>query len=133
MQKILLLIILVVLLGIFPHSEIEKATATPSLRYTRVGKASWYSKQSPGIHLRTANNEIFDDKDLTCAIWGVSFNRMIKVTNLANGKSIILRVNDRGPHPRYLLKGRIIDLTREAFSRLGPPKDGLMDVEVEFL
>ena len=82
---------------------------------------------------RRGNNEVFNDRDLTCAIWGVTFNRHIRVTNTSNGKSIIVRVNDRGPHPRFVKEGRIIDLTEEAFSRLGVTHNGLINVEIEFL
>ncbi len=125
--------IVTLLVGIFPRFETEKVTAAPSQKYTRAGKASWYSRKSPGINKRTANNEIFNDQDLTCAIWGVAFNRHIRVTNLENGKSIIVRVNDRGPHKRFVKKGRVIDLTLEAFRRLGTPQQGLINVEIEFL
>lgn len=133
LKKIITLTILTLLVGIFPRFESQKLTAAPSLKYTRNGKASWYSRKSPGINKRTANNEIFNDQDLTCAIWGVEFNRYIRVTNLDNGKSVIVRVNDRGPHKRYVKKGRVIDLTLESFSRLGVPKAGLINVEIEFL
>ncbi len=97
------------------------------------GKASWYSQKDPGVRPRTANNEVFDDGALTCAMWGVPFNQKIRVTNLSNGKSVVVRVNDRGPHYRYLRRGRIVDLTKEAFSRISPLKAGLIDVAVEFL
>ena len=97
------------------------------------GKASWYSKESPGINQHTANNEIFDDSALTCAMWNVPFNQWIKVTNKANGKYVIVRVNDRGPHRRYVRKGRIIDLTQAAFARISSLKKGLIDIELEFL
>ena len=133
MKKIFLIIILSFLVGILLYPETKILTAAPSLNPTQIGKASWYSRQSPGINRHTANNEIFNDQDMTCAIWGVSFNRLVRVTNLANERSIIVRVNDRGPHRRYAKKGRLIDLTREAFSRLGAPHDGLMDVVIEFL
>lgn len=99
----------------------------------KVGKASWYSEQDPGINERTANNEYFKDSELTCAIWGVPFNQQIRVTNLANGKSIIVRVNDRGPHQRFVRQGRVIDLTKGAFAHLSELKNGLIDVSLEFL
>ena len=108
----------------------------PSLAYPQnfiMGKASWYSEDSPGTNLRTANNEIFNDDTLTCAMWGVPFNQKIRVTNLTNGKSVVVRVNDRGPHRRYIKKGRIVDLTKEAFSQLGDSKKGLINVRIEFL
>ncbi|MCK5581763.1 MAG: septal ring lytic transglycosylase RlpA family protein [Candidatus Omnitrophica bacterium] len=99
----------------------------------RVGQASWYSEQSPGINKRTANNEIFNDRDMTCALWDVPFNKKIKITNLDNGKSIVVRVNDRGPHKRYVKKGRIIDLTKNAFRKISALEKGLIDVQIEFL
>ena len=98
-----------------------------------LGRASWYSEESPGVNPRTANNEIFDDGDLTCAMWGVPFNQRIKVTNRSNGKSVVVRVNDRGPHLRFTRGGRVIDLTKEAFSKLSDLKRGLIEVELELL
>lgn len=102
-------------------------------RVIRVGKASWYSQRSPGIKARTANNEIFNDREMTCALWGAPFNQKIKITNLENGKSVVVRVNDRGPHKRYVRKGRIIDLTKNAFDKIASLKKGLIDVQIEFL
>jgi len=97
------------------------------------GDASWYSQIDPGVLLTTANMEIFNDKELTCAIWGVPFNTLIKVTNVANGKSIIVRVNDRGPAKRLVRSGRVIDLTKSAFSELASTREGLIRVELEIL
>jgi len=99
----------------------------------KIGKASWYSEQSPGINKRTANNEIFDDTGLTAAMWDVPFNQMAKVTNFENGKSVIVRINDRGPHKRYVRKGRIIDLSKQAFSKIAPLKKGLINIQLELL
>ena len=103
------------------------------VKITRRGKASWYSKRDRGIRRRTANNEVFDDQEMTCAIWGVPFHQKIRVTNLDNGKSVIVRVNDRGPHRRYVRRGRVIDLTKKAFSKIASLKRGLINVEIEFL
>jgi len=97
------------------------------------GKASWYSKKSPGIRKHTANNEIFDDTALTAAMWGVPFGQFVRVTNPQNGKSIVVRINDRGPHKRYVKKGRIIDLTKTAFVQIADPKKGLVRIEIELL
>ena len=115
------------------HAKYHKVIPNPHRATVRVGKASWYSKRSPGINSRTANNEIFDDRQMTCAMWGVAFNQKLRVTNRANGKSIIVRVNDRGPHRRYVRKGRIIDLTKQAFQEIASLKKGIIDVEIEFL
>lgn len=99
----------------------------------RAGEASWYSQLDPGILLTTANMEIFNDKELTCAIWDVPFGTLIKVTNVANGRSVIVRVNDRGPAKRLVRGGRVIDLTKSAFSRLADTDEGLIRVELEIL
>ena len=112
------------------HHSIVKE---PNGKYSMIGKASWYSRTSPGVKERTANNELFKDTGMTCAIWGAAFNSKVRVTNLSNGKSVILRVNDRGPHGRYFREGRIIDLTKTAFRELSSTKNGLIDVKVEFL
>src|SRR6185503_17352795 len=114
MKKIALIILVAIAVWLLPQLKGTPASASPSFKATRTGKASWYSRLSPGIKKTTANNERFNDRDLTCAIWGVGFNRKIKVTNLSNGKSVVVRVNDRGPHQRYIRKGRVIDLTFEA-------------------
>jgi len=94
------------------------------------GIASWYSKDDPGILETTANMEIFDDTQFTCAIWDVPFNTILKVTNLENGKSILVRVNDRGPAKRL---GRLIDLTKSAFSTIADLQKGLIEVQVEII
>jgi len=97
------------------------------------GMASWYSKESPGIRKTTANMEIFDDTDFTCAMWDVPFNQRLRVTNLENGRSVIVRVNDRGPHKRFVETGRVIDLSKRAFQEIAGLKQGLITVKVEFL
>ncbi|MBP9853602.1 MAG: septal ring lytic transglycosylase RlpA family lipoprotein [Candidatus Omnitrophica bacterium] len=120
----------------------SKLDASPSAVYPSMitskkpvsqGIASWYSKKSPRINKRTANNEIFDDQAMTCAMWGVKFNQYVRVTNKANGRSIIVRVNDRGPKQRLVRQGRIIDLTEAAFSKIASPRKGTIDIQLEFL
>ena len=108
-------------------------TFGPGGIFSMTGTASWYSRRSPGINKHTASNEIFDDNSLTCAIWGRSFNSKVRVTNLENGRSVVLRVNDRGPHGRYFRQGRIIDLTKAAFKEISDTKSGLIRVQVDFL
>jgi len=114
------------------RTPLEMTHPVPA-RVIKHGKASWYSKKSPGIRRHTASNEIFDDSDMTCAMWDVPFDQLIKVTNVANGRSVIVRVNDRGPHKRYVRKGRVIDLSKAAFQSIAPLKRGLIDIELELL
>ena len=93
--------------------------------------ASWYSEEDPGILKTTANMETFDDEKLTCAMWGVPFGTMLKVTNLDSGKSVLVRVNDRGPAKRLVSEGRLIDLTKKAFSGIASLDEGLIQVKVQ--
>ena len=94
------------------------------------GKASCYSHNDPGILLTTANMERFNDSKLTCAVWDLPFNTILKVTNLENGKSVIVRVNDRGPARRL---NRSIDLTKAAFARICDLEKGLAEVSIEIM
>jgi len=125
--------VLLISVSMISRARANRPSIASKVRQFKVGNASWYSKRSPGIRRRTANNEIFDDKAMTCAMWGVPFNQKLRVTNVNNGKSIIVRVNDRGPHRRYVRRGRIVDLTKRAFQYLGSTKKGLIKVKVEFL
>ena len=92
-----------------------------------VGIASWYGKEHHGK--TTANGEIFDMNKLTAAHRSLRFGTTIRVTNLSNGQSVEVRVNDRGP----FVAGRIIDLSMEAARRLGMVTAGLAKVKLEIL
>jgi len=94
--------------------EIDSTAAVP-LSPERVlsGRVSWYG---PGFHgRRTANGERFDRNALTCAHKSLPFGSIIRVTNASSNRSVLVRVNDRGPY----CGGRIIDLSEEAARRLG--------------
>ena len=91
----------------------------------QVGTASWYGKQFHGK--KTAIGEIYDMHALTAAHPTMELPSYAKVTNLKNGRSIIVRVNDRGP----FLHGRVIDLSYAAAVRLGYEKQGTARVRVE--
>lgn len=92
---------------------------------TRRGKASFYSKRATGA--RSASGERIHHDSLTCAHRTYAFGTRLKVTNLRNGKSIIVRVTDRGPHVR----GRVIDLSYGAARALGMLSQGIAMVEIE--
>jgi rare lipoprotein A len=115
------------------HAKYQPKPVNAVNRAIRYGQPSWYSDRDPGVNRRTANNEIFDDDAMTCAMWGVPFHQKVRITNRTNGKSIIVRVNDRGPHKRYVYKGRAIDLTKNAFKQIAPLKRGLIDIQLELL
>jgi rare lipoprotein A len=95
--------------------------------YVAQGKASWYGHDFHGR--RTANGEIFGAFYLTAASPVLPVPSYARVTNLENGRSILVRVNDRGPY----LKGRIIDLSYEAASVLGYVNKGSTRVEVRYV
>jgi rare lipoprotein A len=93
--------------------------------YIQEGVASYYADQFHGR--KTANGERFDMHDLTCAHPRIRFNTELRVTNLANGKSVIVRVNDRGPY----VDNRIIDLSLAAARKLDMIRSGTSRVRCE--
>ncbi|WP_229599472.1 septal ring lytic transglycosylase RlpA family protein [Runella rosea] len=88
------------------------------------GKASFYNKMFDGR--QTSSGEKFNQKELTAAHRSLPINTMIEVTNLSNNKSVIVRVNDRGPFHHT----RLIDLTRAAAEHLGFIKSGIASVKL---
>ncbi len=100
-----------------------------AMRYREQGVASWYgyeTRRLKGGHM-TANGEAFDPMGLTAAHKHLPLPMFVRVTNLENGRSLIVRVNDRGP----FVDGRIIDLSAGAAKRLGFYGKGLARVRVE--
>lgn len=116
-------------IGVWFYFQYE---APISFSFPAHGYASWYSRSDPGVNHRTANNETFNDQAMTCAMWGVPFDTMLGVTNKSNGKYVVVRVNDRGPHRRFVKdQDRVIDLTKAAFVQISSVKNGLIPVKVE--
>ena len=102
-------------------------TPDENYRYTESGMASWYG---PGFHgKRTANGEAYDQQAMTAAHRTLPMPSVVRVTNLSNGNTVILRVNDRGPFAH----NRIIDVSRAAAERLDMVKSGVASVRVEIL
>ncbi len=96
-------------------------------RYDRVGVASWYGELFHGRY--TANGEIFDMDALTAAHPTLPLPVYAQVTNLANNRSIVVRINDRGPYAH----NRIIDLSRRSARMLGVYRPGTARVRVRYL
>lgn len=89
------------------------------------GKASWYG---PGFHGRTtANGERFNMGAMTAAHKSMKFGTKLRVTNNRNGKSVVVRINDRGP----FVRGRMLDLSKAAASQIGMIKTGSGSVCVQ--
>ena len=101
--------------------------ATNSLEAHQIGLASWYGPRFHGR--RAASGEIFNQHQLTAAHRRLPFGTQVKVTNLDNGKSVLVRINDRGPY----VKGRILDLSRAAAHELEMTEDGTVRVKLEIL
>ncbi|MEB0044239.1 MULTISPECIES: septal ring lytic transglycosylase RlpA family protein [unclassified Pseudomonas] len=95
--------------------------------YDQTGTASYYGAKHQGK--RTASGEPFNQNALTAAHRQLPFGTRVKVTNLNNNKSCVVRINDRGPHTR----GRLIDLSRQAAQQLGMLGSGTAQVRVQAL
>jgi len=93
----------------------------------QVGVASWYGARFHGR--TTASGEPYDMHGMTAAHPSLPFGTKVRVTNLENGRSVVLRINDRGPYA----KRRIIDVSRHAAEHLGFRKTGLAKVRVEVI
>ena len=93
----------------------------------QTGVASYYDDKFQGR--RTASGERFDQRKMSAAHRTLPFGTKVRVTNPANGRSVVVRVNDRGP----FVKGRVIDLSRAAAERLGMVRAGLAQVKLEVL
>ena len=108
----------------------SKTTAfayTKNTGKTYSGKASWYG---PGFHgRRTASGQIFNQNALTAAHRYLPFGTKVKVTNIRNGRSVIVTINDRGP----FVGRRIIDLSAAAAQRIGMKSSGVAPVKVQVL
>ncbi len=95
--------------------------------YTATGSASWYGNNFHGR--KTANGEVYDMHDLSAAHPTLPLPCYVRVTNLANGRSVMVRVNDRGPFTH----GRLIDVSSEAASMLDFKRAGTAKVQVEYI
>ena len=94
------------------------------VRMAEADKASYYSYELGGR--KTANGEMFDPSKLTAAHKTLPFGTMVKVTNVENGKSVIVRINDRGP----FIAGRSIDLSYAAAAQIDMLAKGVAEVEI---
>ncbi|MDC1169658.1 septal ring lytic transglycosylase RlpA family protein, partial [bacterium] len=99
------------------------------LTYDETGLASWYGEETAVLGRPTANGEVFDPNIATAAHKTLPLPSVVRVTNLDNGKSLVVRLNDRGP----FAPGRIIDLSHEGARLLGFVKQGIAKVRVQIL
>jgi rare lipoprotein A len=102
-------------------------TFAQDLGYEKIGVASYYANFFYGR--KTSNGERLNKVDFTAAHKKFPFNTLVEVTNLANKKSTIVRINDRGPYS----KGRIIDLSYAAAKKVGLINVGLIRVKIKIV
>lgn len=95
--------------------------------YKETGKASYYANSHQSK--KTASGELYKQELKTGAHKVLPFGSLVKVTNVVTGKTVIVNINDRGPY----VKGRIIDLSKSAFSEVGSISNGVIDVQIEVI
>ena len=122
----------ILMLGIFLSAPSllfakERPSHNASHAKSIIGMASFYSTKFNGR--RTASGEKFNSSALTAAHLSLPFGSLVKVTNMRNGKTVVVRINDRGPH----VKGRIIDLSKAAATKIGIGRAGTARVRLEVL
>ena len=130
MRKLVMGCAMAGMIALSPRSEARlPASVTSPLAFSQAklefGLASWYGDECNGNP--TASGELFDMKGFTAAHRELPLGTKIKVTNLYNSRSAVVRVNDRGPH----IVGRVVDLSAATAQRLGFLRQGLTPVQIE--
>jgi rare lipoprotein A len=122
-------IVVLLMMGCSTMGYAQKSDTAAKTKAKRVfyGQASFYANKFHGR--KTASGEIFDQKKLTCACNVLPLGTWIKVTNLRNGRTVVVKTNDR-LHPKMK---RIVDLTRAAATKLGFISSGLTRVKIEVI
>ena len=115
------------LVGGPPGPPSPAAPGASPAAWTPTGVASWYGEPFHGR--TTASGETYDMNDLTCAHRTLPFGTRLHVRNLENGRTVVVRVNDRGP----FVKDRIVDLSRRAARELGMIGPGTARVRITVL
>ncbi len=127
-KKRLVFTALIVLVALLLSVRITSSVRLRLFRHNKraVGIASFYARDFHGK--QTASGEIFNMRRCSAAHRTLPFNTFVRVTNLSNGKRVIVKINDRGP----FVSGRIIDLSYGAAKRLGFVRDGVTKVKLEY-
>jgi len=110
-----------------PEPGAAPPTQPPAAAFRQRGRVSIYGKGFAGR--RTASGDVFDPDALTMAHRTLPFGTHVRVTNIANQRSVEVVVNDRGP----FVTGRIADLSAAAARQIGMPDDGVIDATIEVL
>lgn len=129
-KKISTVLIVAAFAGVVTFGDgFEGKTGVAMLKTAKpeTGVASYYGVPYHGR--QTASGEVFDMNELTAAHPTLKFGTKVKVTHLANNRSVTVRINDRGP----FVKGRVIDLSKAAAEELQMVRAGLAEVKIEVL
>ena len=122
-----MLLCVLIFLPVLKCSTVPARSDSNWVGYTESGKASYYATKFQSK--KTASGELYDRAKKTAAHNKLPFGTKVKVTNTKNSKSVIVKINDRGPH----VKGRIIDLSGSAFSSIANFDDGVIEVKIEVI
>jgi rare lipoprotein A (peptidoglycan hydrolase) len=109
-----------------PTSNPEVTAPSENVLQTQTGQASWYGYEAGNM---TATGERYNARALTAAHKTLPFGTRVRVTNLRNGRVVVVRINDRGPY----IRGRIIDLSAAAAEEVGLTTSGVANVRVDIL
>ena len=126
-MKIKLLSTFLLSLFLFGCSSVKGKSPQELIGWTDDGIASYYGKRYHGR--TTASGAKFNMWAMTAAHKELPFGTKVRVTNVENGKSVIVKINDRGP----FVRGRIIDLSLGAFTKIATTRQGVVDVEIEVI
>ena len=118
------MLIFLTLQGCSSDPPVKKSKWTGFIEF---GKASYYSKKFQSK--KTASGELYDKNKRTAAHKKLPFGTRIRVTNLKNRKTVVVKINDRGP----FVKGRIVDLSSSAFGRIAHLGTGVINVKIEVI
>lgn len=137
--KISIILLLFLSCTVSPRYGVQSSDSTKktkkNIKYSKknknsselIGVSSWYG---PNFHGKlTANGEVYDMYGVTAAHKTLTLGTVVRVTNLDNGKSLILRINDRGPY----VDGRILDCSFGAAKKLGFHEQGTANVEIKII
>ena len=118
---------LLIFFSLVECSSVPEKRDSNWIGYTESGKASYYAMK---FHSKkTASGELYDRDKKTAAHKKLPFGTKVRVTNVKNSKSVTVKINDRGP----FVKGRIVDLSSSAFSRIADLGAGVIEVKIEVI
>ena len=121
------LLFLLIFFSLVECSSVPEKRDSNWIGYSESGKASYYAMKFQSK--KTASGELYDRDKKTAAHKKLPFGTKIRVTNIENSKSVIVKINDRGP----FVKGRIVDLSSSAFSRIADLSAGVIEVKIEVI